>query len=148
MVNWNIRKADLADADALQKCMHSAYIKYSDRIDTKALPPMTVNYKNEISSFPVWVVEFNNQIIAGLVLVFEDEYASLANIAINPDFQGKGLGKFLLNFAEQEASNNGYSEIQLATHILFTENVLFYTKQGWTLVDQDETKVYMKKRLK
>jgi len=148
MNNWNIRKANLKDADELQKCMHSAYLKYSDRINVKNLPPMNINYKDEIAHFPVWVVEFNNQMIAGLVLVFEGNSALLANIAINPNFQSKGLGNFLLNFAEQETLKRGYSEIKLATHVLFTENVLFYKKQGWVLVDQDETKVYMKKDLK
>ncbi|AXI00815.1 GNAT family N-acetyltransferase [Sporosarcina sp. PTS2304] len=148
MISWNIRKADLNDAGELQKCMHKAYLKYSDRINIKTLPPMNVNYKDEIASFPVWIVEFNNQIIAGLVLVFEEDYASLANIAIDPDFQAKGLGKFLLKFAEQETRSKGYTEMKLATHVLFTENVLFYNKQGWILVDQDETKVYMKKYLK
>ncbi|MHA0857913.1 GNAT family N-acetyltransferase [Paenibacillus sp. CMAA1364] len=148
MISWNVRKADLKDAAELQKCMHSAYSKYSDRINIKDLPPMKVNYKDEISSFPVWVVEFNNQIIAGLVLMFKEDYASLANIAIDPEFQAKGLGKFLLNFAEQETINKGYSEIKLATHVLFTENVLFYNKQGWVLVGQDETRLYLKKKLK
>ncbi|ALS78434.1 hypothetical protein AUO94_07045 [Planococcus kocurii] len=148
MTSWNIRKATLTDADELQKCMHSAYLKYSDRININNLPPMNVDYKDEIAFFPVWVVEFNNQLIAGLVLVLEEDYASLANIAIDPGFQAKGLGKFLLNFAEQEIRNRGYSEMKLATHVLFTENVLFYQKRGWVIVDQDETKVYMKKYLK
>ncbi|MHC8515781.1 GNAT family N-acetyltransferase [Sporosarcina sp. ITBMC105] len=147
MINWTIRKADVNDADGFQKCMHKAYLKYSDRIDIQTLPPMNVNYKDEIAFFPVWVVENKHQIIAGLVLVFEEDHASLANIAIEPDFQGKGLGKFLLNFAEQETRNKGYLEMELATHVLFTENVSFYTKQGWILVGQDGTKVYMKKQL-
>lgn len=148
MINWNIRKAELTDADELQKCMHLAYSEYEDRINVETLPPLNVDYEDEISSFPVWVVEFDNNIIAGLILLFKEDYASLANIAIHPDYQGKGLGKFLLNFAEKEAITKEYSEIHLATHALFTENVLIYKKLGWIVFDQDETKVYMKKYIK
>lgn len=148
MENYNIRQATLADADGLDKCMHKAYSKYSDRIDIKTLPPLNVSYKDEINYFPVWVVEFETQIIAGLILVFDEKEASLANIAIHPDFQGEGLGRLLLEFAEKETLNKGYQELNLATHILFTENVLFYTKQGWMHSGQDENKIYMKKCLK
>ncbi|MDP4550641.1 GNAT family N-acetyltransferase [Alkalihalobacillus macyae] len=148
MINWHIRKAELKDADELQECMLLAYSEYEDRINVETLPPLNVDYKDEISSFPVWVVEVNNNVIAGLILSFEEKNASLANIAIHPDFQGKGLGKFLLNFAEKEAITKGYSDIHLATHALFTENVLIYNKLGWVVLDQDETKVYMKKYLR
>ncbi|MGM8212715.1 GNAT family N-acetyltransferase [Virgibacillus sp. W0430] len=147
MDKYAIRKAKLTDAESLEQCMHSAYSKYADRVNVETLPPMRVNYKDEIASFPVWVVEYNTNIIAGVIIVFEKEHASLANIAIHPDYQDKGLGKALLSFVENEVVKKGYSEINLTTHILFTENVLFYKKQGWIQVGNDETKMYMKKYL-
>ncbi len=147
MGSFNIRKADVNDANELQTCMHLAYSVYVDRMNVETLPPMQVDYQEEIEHYPVWIIEFNGQIIAGLILVFEDDYASLANIARHPDFQVNGLGKTLLHFAEKEATNRGYAEINLTTHKLFIENVAFYHKQGWTKVDQDQTKIYIKKYL-
>jgi len=145
MNNWNIRKATVKDVNDVEKCMHLAYLKYKDRLDVEKLPPMHVDYKEEILSYPVWVVEVNNQIAGGIVLVFEQDYASIANIALHPEFQGKGIGKFLMDFAEKEAIRRGYTEINLATHILLTENVEFYKRLGWIQVNQDDTKIYMKK---
>ena len=50
-----------------------------------------------------------------------------------------------MRFAETKAKDNGYSELRLATHILLIENVSLYLYLGWTEIDQDEVRVYMKK---
>lgn len=90
---YNIRKAELKDAHALNECIYTAYSKYKDRVMLETLPPLQVDYKNEIAKYPVWVIEHNHQIVAGLIMTFSKNTANLSNIAIHPDFQGNGLGK-------------------------------------------------------
>ena len=34
--------------------------------------------------------------------------------------------------AEQESRKQGYSDIQLYTHVKMTENIAMYLKMGWT----------------
>lgn len=144
---WSIRKAIINDARNLKSCMEMSYSKYLNRLNGKPLPPMEVDYEEEIANFPVWVAEFNKEIVGGLILMFEDDYATIANVAVRSDFQGKGLGRGLIDFAESEAKSRGYSEIRLATHILLTENVSFYHNLGWIEIGRDETRVYMKKNI-
>ena len=48
------------------------------------------------------VAESNNTIVGGLILLFEDDYVSLANIAVHPEFQGHGLGKSLMELKKHE----------------------------------------------
>ena len=142
---WNIRQAIVKDSIELQKCMELAYTSYKDRMEGKRLPPMDVNYSDEIRNYPSWVAVSGNKVVGGLFMMFENEYASIANIAIHPDFQGQGLGGGLMKFAETKAKDKGYSELRLATHILLIENVSLYLHLGWTEIDRDEVRVYMKK---
>lgn len=144
-IKWNIRKGTIDDAKSLKSCMIIAYSKYLNRLNGKTLPPMDIDYEEEIASFPVWVAEFDKEIVGGLILMFEDKYTTIANVAVHPDFQGKGLGRGLMNFAECEAKCRGYSEIRLATHVLLTENISFYLNLGWIEIGRDDTRVYMKK---
>ena len=77
----------------------------------------------------------------------EDDYITIANVAVHPDFQRNGLGRRLMDFAESEAKRRGYLEILLATHILLAENVSFYLHLGWSEIVRDDTRVYMKKNI-
>ncbi|WP_182201277.1 GNAT family N-acetyltransferase [Paraliobacillus salinarum] len=147
MDHFNIRKAELKDANGLNECMDAAYSKYKDRVNIETLPPLQVDYKDEIANYPVWVIKHNHQVVAGLIMTFSENTATLSNIAIHPNFQNNGLGKKLLNFAEKEAANRGYEEMNLATHTLFRENVSFYQKQGWIQIDQNDTRIFMKKHI-
>jgi L-amino acid N-acyltransferase YncA len=69
---WVIRKALVADAKALSDCMHAAYATYTSRLDNQPLPPLTVNYEEEIRNYPVWIAESEGKLVGGLILQ-EDE---------------------------------------------------------------------------
>jgi N-acetylglutamate synthase-like GNAT family acetyltransferase len=144
---WIIRKAVIEDATGLQRVMESAYSAYQERMGGERLPPMEVNYSSEIRDYPTWVAESNGSIVAGLIMVFEDDFASIANIAVHPDFQGQGVGGGLMKFAETVAKEKAYPELRLATHILLTENVSLYEHLGWSEIERDDVRVYMKKNL-
>ena len=148
MPHWRIRKAITSDAKALAKCMNAAYKGYASRLGGKPLPPMTVNYEEEIHSYPVWIAESDKTLVGGLILIPVDNYLTIANVAVDPDFQGNGLGRGMMEFAEEEAKRRNYSELRLATHILLTENISLYTYFGWSETNRDESRVYMNKILK
>lgn len=145
--NWVIRTALPKDAIDLQNCMIEAYKNYKERMGGKHLPPMDVDYAAEIRDFPSWVVELESKIIGGLFMMFEYEYASIANIAVHPNAQGLGVGGGLMRFAEEKAKKKKYTELRLATHVLLTENLGLYIHLGWTEYNRDEVRVYMKKRI-
>lgn len=145
--SWKIRKAIVDDAKGVKSCMTLAYTKYLDRLKGDRLPPMDVDYEEEISYYPVWVAESNNEIVGGLMLIFEDDYTTIANLAVHPDHQGTGLGRELMEFAESEAKRRGYLEVRLATHVLLTENVSFDHHLGWSEISRDDTRVYMRKNI-
>jgi N-acetylglutamate synthase-like GNAT family acetyltransferase len=142
-----IRVASIGDAEGLQACMTSAYATYKDRMGDATLPPMELDYAEEIRSFPTWVAVLDGEIVGGLTMMFEENHASIANIAVSPAAQGYGLGRTLLEFAEARAQDNGLTQMRLATHVLLTENIDLYTYLGWSEYDRDNLRVYMKKTL-
>jgi GNAT superfamily N-acetyltransferase len=144
---WHIKKAIEQDAESLADCMSLAYKKYDKRMNGVTLPPAVIDYLDEIKNFPTWVIKEGVVVVAGLTMSFEKDNASLSNIAVNPSFQGNGLGRKLMTFAEEKARENGCLELRLATHVLLTENVDLYKYLGWVEYDRGDSKVYMKKRL-
>lgn len=122
-------------------------MSYQERMGGVRLPPMDLDYSSEIENYPTWVVESERSILGGLIMVFEDDQASIANIAVDPKFQGQGIGGDLMDFAESKARENNFSELRLATHVLLEENVSLYRHLGWEKTGRDKTRVYMKKKL-
>jgi ribosomal protein S18 acetylase RimI-like enzyme len=146
-ISWQIRKAIVEDSDVLKSCMKSAYSSYQDRMGGIRLPPMDVDYASEIEHYPAWVVESAGDILGGLIMTFENGEASIANIAVDPGYQGNGIGGALMSFAESKAREHGFPELHLATHVLLDENLSLYRHLGWKETGRDETRVFMMKNL-
>ena len=146
-LQWYIREANPGDADSLRNCMESAYTAYQGRMGGVRLPPMDVDYSSEIKNYPCWVVESEGSILGGLIMLFEKDQASIANIAVDPGFQGLGIGGALIRFAESKAKEYSFLELHLATHVLLNENISLYQHLGWKETGRDETRVFMKKEV-
>lgn len=63
----------------------------------------------------------------------------IKNIAINEKYQNKGLGKKLIEFAEQKAKKEGYSTIRICTGNSSIKQLALYQKRGFDikLIDFD-----------
>jgi len=144
---WNIREATPVDTVGLKMCMESAYASYQERMGGVRLPPMDVDYLSEINNYPTWVVEIENRILGGLIMVFEKDQASIANVAISPMLQGQGIGGVLIRFAESKAKQKGYSALHLTTHVLLAENISLYRHLGWQESARDQSRVFMLKHI-
>jgi GNAT superfamily N-acetyltransferase len=145
--NPSIREAVAGDAIRLKACMESAYAAYQDRLGGARLPPMDVDYSSEIKNYPCWVVESAGEILGGLIMTFAADRAQIANIAIVPQVQGKGIGGKLMKFAESEAGKRGFSELHLTTHAMLIENISLYRHLGWKQSGKEANRVYMQKKL-
>ena len=111
---------------------------------------MVANYTETIALYQVWVALYKGQIIGGLVLVPKEDYMLLANIAVHPNYQGKGVGRLLLELAEVEALDQDYHEIRLHINKTMTENRAMYKRSGWAEIpngEQPSHRLSMKKLL-
>jgi ribosomal protein S18 acetylase RimI-like enzyme len=75
----------------------------------------------------------------------------IENIAVYPEFQGRGYGKALMHCAETQARALQLAELRLYTNIAMTENLIFYPKLGFEeterKTDNGYQRVYFKKSL-
>jgi len=142
-----IRQAVISNAPALQECMTAAYSIYAQRMKGISLPPLEVDYEAEILNFPTWVAEREGKIAGGLIMMFNSDYAFVSNIAVHPEAQGCGLGRRLLEFAEQQAMLRDYKRMQLATHARLTENEALYQHLGWKVIERNSDRIIMQKHL-
>ena len=61
----------------------------------------------------------------------DDRNIVVHRLAVHPDKQGKGIGRTLMDFAEQWAKNNHYDAIRLDTYSQNPRNQKFYTNRGY-----------------
>lgn len=145
-----IRNAIPSDLPAIAAIIANAYGKYVPRIG-KPPAPMTDDYAAHIRNRTAWVIEHEGTVAGLIVLLPQPDHLLLDNIAVDPAHHGNGLGRALLNFAEQEAAAHGYRELRLYTHEKMTENLALYAALGWQETGRAEQsgfyRVFFRKRL-
>ncbi len=148
---FSLRIATEEDAPGVTACVHNAFRHYIERIGRKP-GPMLMDYAKEIREHQVWIAESMDRNMAGIVVLCTTEEGFLLDvIAVEPSYQGKGVGKLLLEFSEAEALRHGYDSIYLFTHEKMTENQALYKKIGYVEYDRRVeyglSRIYMRKQL-
>ena len=128
--NIVIRQAKKDDILGISKCVEESYEKYIEIIGKKPMP-MLYDYSKVIENDTVYVLEYENQLAGVLVLINMEEYVLLDNIAVAPAFQGRSLGKQLMEFAEIYTKENGKNEIRLYTNEKMYANIEIYIHCGY-----------------
>ncbi|MCK5485732.1 MAG: GNAT family N-acetyltransferase [Desulfobacterales bacterium] len=110
---------------------------------------MLDDYSEVIRQHQAYVAEENEQIVGVLVLIRKDDGILLDNVAVHPEHQWKGLGGRLVELAESEARNQGYTHLDLYTHECMTENIENYKRLGYVeterRTERGYQRVYMRK---
>ena len=141
MVNWKLRRAEPRDAPAIAYCIDAAYQPHVSSLE-RSTSQMEGNYTEVIELYDVWVAVDQGQIIGWLVLIPKQGHMLLANIAVRPEYQGKGVGRAMLELADDEALKQGYREIRLHVNRAMTETLEMYRRSGWTEIQSDEQLVH------
>ena len=124
-----LRRATADDLPAIKAVIGAAYARYLTRMD-KPPAPMLRDYGPSVEAGTTWVT--GSPITAVLTLDSRSDHLYVENIAVDPSAQGRGLGRALMEFAEQEAARRGLNRIALVTHEAMTENQAIYARLGYT----------------
>ncbi len=131
-----IRQARFSDLDAIRRCAEAAYAKYVDRIGRKPAP-MVADFAALIESGSVRVDIDDSGLLRGYVVSYpRGDHFHLENIAVDPALQGRGIGRELITWVEQEASASGYDRIELYTNARMTDNLDLYPRLGYREFDR------------
>lgn len=146
----DIRRAEAPDAAAIHQCVTAAYQHYIARLG-KPPGPMLDDYSLVVEEHEVFVAEHNGVVVGVLVLIGKGSGWLLDNVAVDPKYQGRGIGRLLLEFAETRTRQRGYPYLDLYTHASMTENIAMYERAGYLetgrRVERGYDRVYMRKSL-
>jgi ribosomal protein S18 acetylase RimI-like enzyme len=149
-MNPTIRLAEPVDRPAVEAIVRRAYEPYIARIGRKP-GPLLDDYEALIRDQRVHVLVGAGGVKGILVLIPEDRAMLLDNIAVDPDAQGAGYGRMLLDFAERSARAAGFGSIRLYTNEAMTENIALYSRIGYIETHRAEEKglrrIYLSKPL-
>jgi ribosomal protein S18 acetylase RimI-like enzyme len=143
-----LRHATAADLPAVKALIHDAYAKYLTRME-KPPAPVLRDYGPSVEAGTTWVT--GSPITAVLTLYPREDHLYVENVVVHPDAQGRGLGRELMSFAEQEAARRGLTRMALVTHEAMTENQTIYAHLGYTetarRAEDGYRRIYMEKSL-
>jgi GNAT superfamily N-acetyltransferase len=123
----------------LREIVIAAYSKYLGRM-SRPPAPMLDDIGPHVDAGEVWVI---GRPIRGLVCLSPaDECLLVENVAVHPDAQGRGIGRRLLAFAEEESRRLGFDRVVLYTNEVMSENVAIYTHLGYREIDRRSEEGY------
>jgi ribosomal protein S18 acetylase RimI-like enzyme len=143
-----VRQATAADLEPIHAVIQAAYAKYLSRMP-KPPAPVLRDYRGPVEAGAVWVT---GTPITGLIsLTPVKDSLLIENIAVHPAAQGTGLGRRLMQFAEQQAADRDITRLTLYTHEMMTESQAIYAHLGYREVERRTEngyrRIYMEKVL-
>ncbi|WP_323741062.1 GNAT family N-acetyltransferase [Microbacterium abyssi] len=117
------------------------------------MPPLTQTLeqlKSEISENDGWVARTDGRLVGAVRAVQDGDLLLIGRIAIAPDMQGEGIGRALLQAAEDGSTAR---EAELFTGSLSEANIRLYESRGYVQtqrVPQDDgtEQVFLRKQLR
>jgi GNAT superfamily N-acetyltransferase len=128
-----VPEARLAGADDLDFVRDTTLAAYSHYLPVLgAMPgPVYADHAAAIALGQVWLVR-DGGVDAGLmVLEAAADHLMIESLALLPGHQGRGLGRWMLGFAEDRARQAGVPELRLYTNVLMARNIGIYRQAGF-----------------
>lgn len=145
-----MRQAAPADAARLRQITREAYARWVPVIGREPLP-MQVDYAIALVQHRFDLAELDGTPSGLIETLLRPDDLWIENVAVRPNFQGLGLGRYLLGHAESLARAAGLQDLRLLTNEAFVDNVAIYQHLGYA-VERTEafmggTTLYLHKRL-
>lgn len=111
----------------MERLVHDAYEPWIEVIGMRPVP-LEADYGALIAAGRVHVTDDLQGLI---VLVPEDGVLLVDNVAVRPESHGKGIGRGLMAYAEEEARRLGLPALRLYTNVKMASNIALYTSLGY-----------------
>jgi ribosomal protein S18 acetylase RimI-like enzyme len=130
MTRIEIRAAAETDVPLAHDIVQAAYRFYIARMG-KPPGPMLDDYARRQRDGQLYLAAIGEEAVGVAVLVRAPDHLQLDNVAVHPRWQGRGIGRALIAFAEGVARAQGVTELRLYTHVSMTENIARYSRIGF-----------------
>jgi ribosomal protein S18 acetylase RimI-like enzyme len=145
-----IRGAAADDVARIGAIARAAYAIYVPRIGREPAP-MAADFEAEVAANRVVVIEAAGSVRGYMIAWPEPDAYFIENIAVEPESQGDGLGRRLIDHAAAQAEKLKLPALRLYTNVLMTENLSMYAHIGFVethrVVEKGFHRVYMRRSL-
>jgi len=107
--------------------------------------PSATTFEKDIDRDELYVLELEGKVIGTIVIsaLIDDEYKPVKwlkpetnsvyihRLSVDPSKQGEGYAQILMDFAENQAKENGFASVRLDTFSQNKRNQKFYEKRGY-----------------
>jgi GNAT superfamily N-acetyltransferase len=145
------RRAGPEDASAVRNLTRKAYAKWCAVIGREPLP-MTADYDHAVRHHVIDLAFTGDRMVGLVEMIPRVDDLLIENVCVDPDEQGSGIGRRLVEHAEGETLRRGHKMIRLYTNKLFAANLRFYELQGYEIEHEEPfkggTMVHFRKSLR
>jgi ribosomal protein S18 acetylase RimI-like enzyme len=143
----NIRAAAAHEVAQMRAIARAAYAKYVPRIG-RAPAPMAADYAADVARQRATVIEVAGQVRGYMIAWPEGDAYFIENIGVDPQYQGHGLGRRLIERAVLQARQRGLPALSLYTNEVMTENLEMYAHFGFVethrVIEEGFRRVYLR----
>ena len=146
-----IRKGDISDINTILNITKScaAHMVQNNIYQWNEHYPDRDSFVNDAKNKQLYVYTENEKLLACISLCNKMDYVYRSvhwktinennlyvhRLAVDPNFQKKGLGRSLMDFAENYAKDNNYISVRLDTFSKNKRNLKFYESRGYHRLD-------------
>lgn len=133
-----LRRAAACDSHALAASLQRSYSANRTILGVEPTPLLTPT-SEILDRYETWLAEHDTDVAGALVLEPRTDDLLIWSLSVDPDRQGTGLGRALLATAEARAADLGLGTVRLYTGGKLTQNVAWYTRNGYATERTEET---------
>jgi GNAT superfamily N-acetyltransferase len=127
-----IRRASAEDVPAIRRVTARAYDIYE--ILLGYLPaPASADPLAWLARGTMWVGERDSEVMAVLLTEPREDHWLVWSAVVDPEWQGEGHGRALLEHAEALARDAGVGELRLTTNAMMDRNISLYRHCGYRI---------------
>lgn len=147
-----LRKAVEDDEPSIRACARAAYSPYVAAIGREPAP-MRADFAARIAAGRIQIAIDEGENLLGFIdFVRRGDCMLLESVAVRPEARGRGIGKSLIRFCEDEARRAGLDAVRLYTNEKMTDNLSIYPRLGYQEVGRRTQdgfdRVFFEKRLR
>lgn len=130
------RKAKINDTDKIYNTLINSFVSYKKYFTKKGYNSTILSHKEiqeriKKNIFKVYVVTIDNKIVGTTSIIQQNDRYYIRSMAVEPDYQNKGIGLFIFENIFNIAKNENIKKISLDSFKPLKKAVRFYKKHGF-----------------
>jgi len=134
-----IRRATADDATSIASVLSRSFAEYESCYTPEAFRATTLTpdeIQGRLNEGPTWVALAEETVVGTVSAVSKGEALYLRSMAVAPTARGKGVGRQLLEYAEEFAVQHRFERLLLSTTPFLTSAIRLYEQCGFGRSDE------------